>query len=486
MPALNFEGVANRLLDLLDAGVFVYDGGVPRTKTRDDDPVLQFKLSYRKLLGLASFIGLSDRDRFELSGETLRRWLEEPEQARGILIDSEARRASADSDLAAEDDVPSGHGESGALRPLSDAPPAPTARPVKRRVVDRRGAESPRQLTLPTPGEEPQAENDRLPRLGMAATEQSLASWTGRTVDVVVVALGFEERTLVSAKRLLETIHARRVVVVRYASDQGYEIADLVARRGLPADVVDSVEDLGTVLAARGAEVIIDSSGLSKPFLFTAVRDVLIRARRVGVIYTRAREYYPRNQDLIELGVASDQPVSTSLFARLGDVLTGEAGPYRLERVHHIAAGPERWQALLASASPKNDRLLHLLDARPYDATRIFVPPPTTPRRRIARAAAELAASGADANVGLVEVDTNDLAGALRATEGVYKELYFGSGANVEIGLTGSKIHAVAFAALAAAARISAAWYVSPQTFDAQRFTQGAADTHCFDITVEA
>ena len=64
--------------------------------------------------------------------------------------------------------------------------------------------------------------------------------------------------------------------------------------------------------------------------------------------------------------------------------------------------------------------------------------------------------------------------------------LYFGSGANIEIGLTGSKIHAVAFAALAAAGRIAAAWYVSPKRFDMQRFTTGVAETRCFDLSLDA
>jgi hypothetical protein len=36
----DFDSVATSIFKLLDAGVFVYDGGVPRTKTRDDDPVL--------------------------------------------------------------------------------------------------------------------------------------------------------------------------------------------------------------------------------------------------------------------------------------------------------------------------------------------------------------------------------------------------------------------------------------------------------------
>jgi len=160
----------------------------------------------------------------------------------------------------------------------------------------------------------------------------------------------------------------------------------------------------------------------------------------------------------------------------------GEVGPYRLVQVHNEPAEPERWRALVASASAKNDRLLHLLDARTYDAARIFVPPPTSARQRVARAAAELAASAADSNVGLIEVDSNDIEGALRATEEIYKDIYFGSGANVEIGLTGSKMHAVAFAALAAVARVSAVWYVSPKTFDMQRFTEGTGETRCFDV----
>jgi hypothetical protein len=81
----------------------------------------------------------------------------------------------------------------------------------------------------------------------------------------------------------------------------------------------------------------------------------------------------------------------------------------------------------------------------------------------------------------LIEVDTNHISDALRRAE-VYDDLYFGNGANIEIGLTGSKMHAVAFGAIAAAARVSAAWYVSPQTYDMQRFTTGAGETRCFTL----
>lgn len=494
----DFESVANRLLDLLDAGVFVYDGGVPRTKTRDDDPVLQFKLSYRKMLGLASFIGLSDRDRFELSGDTLRQWLEDAGQAKRILLESEARGSGEEGSDEGEAAYPE-EGRSGASSTEGHkAPPKPMAESssLGRGRGEDRQAEARRpagghdaQLTLWTPAQPGGAvgaatdQRPLAPALGVLAKQGTLEAWAGREVGAIVFALGFEERALASAERVLNAVCPRKIVLVRYSKDdQGAAIASLIQQRGLASDVVTTAQELADWLARVAAEVVVDSTGLSKPFLFTAVRDVLAARRRVGVVHTLAERHYPRDADLLTRGIATEGPVSPQMLSELGDVLMGEAGPYRLERVHFTAGAPERARGLIASASPKNDRLLHLLDARSYDATRILVPPATTPRRRVARASAELAASAADSNTALVEVETNDIEAAIRETEAVYAELYFGSGANVEVGLTGSKAHAVAFAALAAAARVSYAWYVAPQTFDQQRFTEGVGDTHCFDL----
>lgn len=485
----HFAEVANSLLALLDAGVFVYDGGTPRTKTRDDDPVLQFKLSYRKMLGLASFIGLADRDRFELSGETLRRWLEQPENAKSILVESVARRASGvEDDAAGSSSATSGKGLGIAGEVSAPAPP-PTDHAVprmalaeSRRPGSRVKSSSQLSLTIPPePTDQQEGGGRPAPALGVTATSCSLESWSEGEVHTLVLALGFEPRTLVSAERFLRVVRPQRTILVRYDGDQGSEVARLVARHSIPSQTVTSIAALAELLM-DGSNAVVDVSGLSKPYLFVAVREALARAGRVGVVHTLAEHYYPRNEDLRELGVTGEG--DGIVLERLGEVLTGEAGPYELVQVHHAAAEPERWRALLASASPKNDRLLHLLDARTYDAARIFVPRPTTPRRRVARAAAELAASAADANIGRIEVDTNDIEAALREAEAVYAELYFRSGANVEIGLTGSKIHAVAFAALAAAARISAAWYVLPKKIDRQHFTDGAADTHCFELTL--
>src|SRR6185295_5964792 len=79
----------DQLRELIDAGVFVHSGGAPRSKTKDSNPIQQFKLSYRKIYGLASFIGLADRDRFELSGVDLERWLTTPDK--DILLRNQIR-----------------------------------------------------------------------------------------------------------------------------------------------------------------------------------------------------------------------------------------------------------------------------------------------------------------------------------------------------------------------------------------------------------
>jgi hypothetical protein len=341
------------------------------------------------------------------------------------------------------------------------------------------------QLQLVAPFETlPTSQPTYAPTIGTSATPLTFDALGNRNVDVIIVALGFEERTRASAERLLVAVRPRRVLLVRYGGTQGEAIERLVSRMAIPSQVVTSTDAITASLQDAQGEVVVDCSGLSKPFLFVATRDALRRQKRVAIVHTLAEQYYPRNDDLQAHGITTTSQYS-EIFSRLEDVLMGEAPPYRLVQVHDEPAEPERWRALLASASAKNDRLLHLLDARTYDAARIFVPPPTSARQRVARAAAELAASAADSNVGLIEVDTNDIVRALQVTEEIYKELYFSSGANVEIGLTGSKMHAVAFAALAAAARVSSAWYVSPQAFDEQRFTLGTGETRCFDVMLK-
>ncbi len=474
----DFDKIYRMILDLLDTGVFVYDGGVPRTKTRDDDPVLQFKLSYRKTLGLASFIGLSDRDRFELSGNTLREWLEHPENAKNILIESEARRATnsgsvsdanANSSKEGEVSKPALVKQNGKNTKISKSVNRVQTRQLS--IIEKVNDLSSSVLI---------ADGLCVPSLGISINHGVLESWAGRDVDTVLLALGFEERAKASAERLLATVTPKRVILLQYDTNQGADILKYVSSLNLELIVVGSVDDVQANI--KGESIIVDTSGLSKPYIFVSIMNALVSTRRVGVVHTSAMEYFPSNQELVDRGVLEGNLLSNDVLASLDDILTGEVGPYRHFSVHSSAASPERWRALIASASPKNDRLLHLLDARSSDATRILVPPKDSPRRRIAWFAAELAASAAEANVGLIQVGSNDLKKTLEEIEKIYCDLYFRSGANVEVGLTGSKIHAVAFAALAAATRVSEVWYVEPRKFNHESFSKGVGETVCFDI----
>jgi hypothetical protein len=461
----DFDSVVAKLLDLLDAGVFVYDGGAPRTKTRDSDPVLQFKLSYRKMLGLASYIGLSDRDRFELSGENLKRWLSDPAIAKDILVESESKSVVSNTDTHEDTAAQTTHfANQAAVESHSQQRSQPT----------------PVQLTFSEPALE-RASTPIYPSTGLHAEAFDIKQLADRDVEVAVFALGFEDRTVQSAARVLSVIHPRRCILIEYDDNQGREIAEEVKRLGVPAKRLGTYQELCRELRDIEGEVVLDASGLSKPFLFVAARDRLRQNGRLTVVHTLAEEYFPRNEDLESRGIFIDSQ-DNDILSRLGDVFMGEQAPYNLIEVHQEIAEPERWRALIASASPKNDRLLHLLDARTYDAARIFAPPATSVRRRVARVAAQLSASAADSNVALIDVDTNDLPGALRKAEEVYNDLYFGSGANIEIGLTGSKMHCVAFGALAGVTRVAAAWYVSPKAYDMDRFTKGTRETRCFDL----
>lgn len=481
-PGPRAEQVASRIWDLLDNAVFVYDGGAPRTKTRDADPVLQFKLSYRKLLGLASFIGLADRDRFELSGSSLETFLSDPREAERVLLDSQVRTGtseemSQESGVDDEHHDEAGEAERSSKGPAQESPtPVPPAEKVEEQLDLLVGAPSPQSQYVPFEGA----------RVRVAGKQLSTEGLRGVADTRLILARGFEERTAESARRITSLFKPTEILLVDYdpvpQGVYGDEVISVIDGLGIPRTRILDVDALRRMIAANESPCVIDSTGMSKPFLFAGVHAELRERNRAVLVHTLAESYYPRNEDLEGAGVRGDGAVSSETFNQLGSVLTGEAGPYRLQRVHSDLVAPERARILIASASPKNDRLSYLLENRGFDATFILVPPPTSPRRRVARASAELAATAADVATTLVEVETNDLEGALREVERLYRLAYFSQGASVEFGLTGSKVHAIAFAAVAAAGRASYAWYVSPSSFDLRRYTTGVGETHCMQV----
>jgi hypothetical protein len=201
----------------------------------------------------------------------------------------------------------------------------------------------------------------------------------------------------------------------------------------------------------------------------------------VWICHTLAQEYYPLNTDIERVIAAEQDRNQYELLEALSQIFTGEKGPYSIDGLIESDVDESRRKVLCTFSSAKHQRLLTLLDMRDYDRIEIIVPPIGTPRSEIAYIAAEIAGWNFRAS-GTNEIHTNDLRGTVDLLVNQYKHWYVDRGYNLEIGLTGSKMQAVAAAVVSVVCKIAHCWYVSPQEFDPKRFTRGIGESRYFKI----
>ena len=476
----DFEQQFNRIRELIDAGVFILAGGsdTPRTKTRDSDPIQQFALTYRKLFGLSHYIGLAERDRFELSGGQVEEWLSNPAAGKQILI----RNLSAydEPDESEEDDFESpeaSEGEGVSADKATERSPAL----YQQRLFP----------SVPLPHDIGVREVEDVIGVGGSVGIQEKTPRTrivdsvelsGVKIDEIVVGLGFEERTLQSVKRLLRRVKPNAATLIKYReAGKGAEIEKYVRKYIKDIQVIEYEDIVKSGLSVSKGNIFVDISGLAKPALFHAVRNSLIQAQRVWLCDTRAKMYYPLDEDIQDALKSQDDSDPYSFLEGLRKILTGEKGPYKINSLLFSDADESRRRVLCAFSSAKHERLFSLLDERDYDLIEIIAPKKLTPRNKLALIAAEVAADNfAIAN--LTRIDSHNLTRVLNHIVERYQYWYVKGGCNFEIALTGSKLQAVACAAISAAMKISQCWYVSPQEFDVQRFTSGAGKTTYYEI----
>jgi hypothetical protein len=470
-----------QIRDLIDAGVFVFDGpsDAPRSKTRHADPIQQFVLVYRKLFGLSHYIGLSNRDRFELGGDQLQEWLDHPERGREILV----RHLGGDDPVPLEDDTEPAEEEAPpAADDVGDDGPGP--------VEDDPAPSAPRlfeELQFedgPEDAERPNLDDSFVAEHIAHAAQIEVDQVPVDEVAGIVVGLGFEERTLESARALLDRLRPERALLVRYL-EPGYgpDIEALVRERVPSVSVVDYAEFLANGGAFIDGPLMIDVTGLAKPALFSTVRRALRRDGRVWVTHTLAEIHYPLSEEIDAVFEAErDQDLYAQLQAQ-DRVWSGEDGPYTFEKLVATDADDSRRRLLCASASPKHQRLLSLVDEREFDRIELIAPDADTPRSRLARLAADIAIRGAE-SADVVRIGSNDLTHALEHLARLYQRWYVRGGFDFELALTGSKMHAVAFAAASASLKVSQCWYVRPQGFDPKRFTHGVGEHRYFEVAL--
>lgn len=455
----NFQAQMERLRSLVDAGIFVFSGGAPRTKTRDSNPVQQFKLTYRKVYGLVNFIGLSERDRFELSGEALEEWLKSPALGKDILMrnlrtDGDPDDSGADVEVRASQrtlDLP--------LPPPPVLSAAPEVSDDVSEVIARVGS-----LPLPT------ITSVELPRL------------SGERIDTLVLGLGFEERAVISAQRLIDAVKPKRILALRYQqAGRASEILELAATEKVSVEEITYESLISDETVEIPGAALIDVTGLAKPAIFKIVRSAVRSGRNAFFSYTSAQGYYPLEDELQSVLSAYADINQHELLTHLKNILTGEKRPYTTVPLLKSQSDGTRLRGLCAFASSKHERLLQLTEDRDYDQLQVIVKDGTTPRTRVAQIAGEVAIRGSQ-NAAIMTCDSSDPAAVLEVLGRLYQLWYVRDGLNFELGLTGNKIEAVASAILSAAVRVSQCWYVKPNEFDPERFTTGVGVTRCFRV----
>jgi len=465
----------DRLRELMDAGVFVLDAGpdAPRTKTRDSNPIAQFVLTYRKLFGLSNFIGLSQRDRFELSGAALEEWLGNPDRTREILMRH----------LGGVDELEEAHDDDAASKSVNDND-APLAASISgSSVTVRANPSAPRPLTLFESVSDAEQKDEfvnlaheRIPVL----RELQVDDLPGLDVASVILGRGFEERTLASTHRLLSAVRPRHAVVISYALDGHGPAVERAVRDAIAdSELIDYNTAVADGLPLPSDLTIVDVTGMAKPVIFDAVRRLLRRDGRVIVAHTAAERHYPLNEDIAPVLEAHEKGDAYSLLASLSGILTGEARPYTFDKLLSADADDGRRRLLCAAASAKHERLMSLIDERDYDRVDIVVPASNTPRGRLARLAAEVATKDFHSS-SIVPLPSDDLSGMLAFIAEHYQRYYAHGNYEFELGLTGSKLHAVACAAACSALRVAECWYVRPAEFDIDRFTRGVGTSRYF------
>ena len=226
---------------------------------------------------------------------------------------------------------------------------------------------------------------------------------------------------------------------------------------------------------------LIDISGLAKPIIFQSIRRELAEKGRVLVCHAGALNYYPLQDDLERLFAAEKSDRSSDFLDSLAGLLTGEKGPYEAVSLVDEQSDPSRSRALLAFASPKHERLFSLLDRREFDYIEVITPTSSSPRARVAGIAADFVSKNYP-NTKVARIDTDDLNGLVRYLDEQYLDVYGTAGSNLELGLTGSKVQAVACAILSSRRKVAQAWYLSPREFDEKRFSSGVGPIRIFDI----
>jgi hypothetical protein len=448
-----------KLIKLVDAGVFVFTGGTTRTKSKD--PALQFKLAFRKLLGLTNRMPLSSRDRFELTGAQVREWVDKPaaeKVQRGTL-------ASPPSEV---DETPV-NGGSSKLIPSASQRPLWSAARTKTTASKMALPPAHSALDVITSVDSP------LARSGVSLTDKT-----------IVAAIGFEDRSVGTWKAILKHSIPERTVLLTYEdSGRKEEILTLLQAAGVPYDLVPAMRPYGSEVidrifdSADPRRLVLDITSMTKSLTYSGVVRCLTKLDEAWVIHTLARKYYPPEGQLLRVLELFDSGKFPAAFERLNLITAGEIEPFECGSIGPLHIDSSQPTVMATFVSLKNRRVEEILNQNPVNAVAAIAPVHTegadAPRSAVAGRVATYLARLYDGTVH--QVGSLDHGGAFELLKRLYHEFALEDGWNFEVSLTGNKLHAVGAAMFAAIAQPAAVYWSAPAGFDPNKFTKGTGDT---------
>lgn len=449
-----------KLRSLVDAGIFIYDGSPksPRTTGNNTNPLLQFKLAYRKLLGLTNFIGISQADRFELSGIELENWLSNPQNGEKILL----KNKIIDDNSIEPDTV---------FNTFSKGSPLNIQKDIFSEIND--------------------VGKDDTNNIFKFLIEQNeifmeykkLDDHVLRDHDQYLLGVGFEDRTYESLCRVLDRSDIKIIYAVQHILKEGKyeEIKGKLLSSGKTIHFIKAEEILNINFCDK---TIIDVSGLSKAMIFNSIIGAKKSICNVIVVETEAQKHSPSDEELEKIINHSEDKQATTILKEVTEkVESSEIEPYVISRIYHTDTDESKYRVVLCFSSAKFERMLHFLDNKQYDKILIISPNSDDNRSKLARYSSQVLQdkySSLETEVRNIDVkNPNEI---LNVMTELYQKYYLQEGYNFDIALTGSKLQTVCASFFTCFNKINNCWYISPKGWKSNSFSSGAEVTNIYSI----
>jgi len=311
----------------------------------------------------------------------------------------------------------------------------------------------------------------------------------GAKNQTIVLGLGFEDCGVASASRLLKRFKVSHALLIKY---------DEVGKRNeIEKLVLDSIgkenvsyvyhRDLEKVCdlfeRSETSAFIVDVTALTKPLIFTCIRHLIVNRYEYTIAMTEAKKYYPLEKDIIDMAEKWTAVGDGHAFNNLmKELYVGEKGPYEMipliEKKREMSSRPN---SLIGIMPPQNQRLFSLLDQREYEQIKLILPRGECPRDELAKWAAEIARANYE-NISFSKADFQKYNAVIDVIAETYNHFYTTEGMNVDLALTGSKMHAAFCAAISTKFKINQCWYVQPAGYDVQHYSEGVSSTQYFQL----